>query len=83
MTYEKWFDIYRPVINKQGNLFVYETFGDDVKKIRKTDPNYIWTVTDQMGILPGIHYVNRLYYVITKVPHGQEDIYVDDEAEAV
>jgi len=76
MDYEKWIEEYKPNMTKQDQVILYETFGEDLEKIRKTDPNYVWTVVDtddSLVVLPGIHYVNRLSYVITKVSHEQEN----------
>lgn len=48
-----------------------ETFGHDIEilnKIMETRPNNVWTMLDcdeGMYIVPGRHYVNRLYYVVT------------------
>jgi len=76
MNYEKWIEEYKPNMTKQSQVVLYETFGEDLEKIRKTDPNYVWTVVDtdddSLAILPGIHYVNRISFVITKISHGQD-----------
>ncbi len=77
MNYEKWKEKYKPNMTKQDQMILYETFGNDLEKIRKTDPNYVWTVVDtndeSLAILPGIHHVNRVSFVITKISHKQKD----------
>lgn len=77
MNYEKWIEEYKPNMTKQNQVILYETFGEDLEKIRKGNQNYVWTVVDtddeSLAILPGIHFVNRISYVITKMPHEQEN----------
>ena len=61
------------------NGWMYETFGDEMAHVlsvyRDPDPavsDTVWTVTEADGIweiAPGLHYVNRMGYVITEVPH--------------
>ncbi len=76
MDYEKWIEKYKPIMTRQGSVVLYETSGEDIKKIRNTEPEYIWTLVDtddeNLAILPGMHYVNRIAYIITKVPHNEE-----------
>ncbi len=78
MDYEKWISEYKPNMTRQSQVVLFETFGEDLKKIQKTDPSYVWTVVDtdndDLAILPGIHYVNRISYVVTKIPHGQDNV---------
>lgn len=52
-----------------------ETFGDDFKLVRSLDDNYVWTVVDSgydadQWITSGIHYVNRVCYLITEKAHN-------------
>ena len=51
-----------------------ETYGEDFKLLNSLDWNYVWTVIDSLctphqWIVPGIHYVNRVCYLVTKLPH--------------
>ena len=51
-----------------------ETYGRDFKLVKSLDWNYVWTVIDSLctphqWIVPGIYYVNRVCYLVTKVPH--------------
>jgi len=51
-----------------------ETFGDDFQVVKKYASNFVWTVVDggegpDQWITPGIHYVNRVCYLLTRVPH--------------
>ena len=52
-----------------------ETFGEDFQLARRLDPTHIWTVMDggdgrDQWIAPGIHYVNRICYLATEIPHN-------------
>jgi hypothetical protein len=51
-----------------------ETFGEDFEIVRRMDAEYVWTVVDGdsgrgQWITPGIGYVNRVCYLVTKKPH--------------
>lgn len=70
-----------------------ETYGDDmlqVRAINKISPMRLWTMVDGehgMYLLQGLHYVNRLYYVVTNEEAESEDeeylidLYDQDEDE--
>jgi hypothetical protein len=52
-----------------------ETFGKDFELVRGFDDNYVWTVVESgcdadQWITPGIHYVNRICYLVTKRAHN-------------
>ena len=52
-----------------------ETFGEDFLLVRSIDDNHIWTVVESgcdsdQWITPGIHYVNRICYLVTENPHN-------------
>lgn len=56
-----------------------ETYGEDLEVVRKNDPNYLWTVLDgdsanDQWIVPGFHFLNRVCYIITEVPHDGAEI---------
>jgi hypothetical protein len=66
MTYEHWFDKYQPYC-AMGGIKYYETYGEDYQKIMDTNLHQVWTVIDAEGediILNGIHFANRLSYII-------------------
>lgn len=47
----------------------FETYGADLEHVMSTPERNVWTCVDADGglyLLPGFHYVNRLYYVITE-----------------
>ena len=50
-----------------------ETFGKDFDTVRRHDPAFVWTVVDgdsgDQWITTGVHYVNRVCYLVTQIPH--------------
>ena len=50
-----------------------ETYGEDFKIVRRQDSAFVWTVVDgdsgAQWITTGVHYVNRVCYLITEKPH--------------
>ena len=51
-----------------------ETFGKDFETVCHHDPAFVWTVVDggsgaDQWITTGFHYVNRVCYLITEIPH--------------
>ena len=50
-----------------------DTFGKDWQLVQSLDENYVWTVLDgddqNQWIATGIHYVNRICYLVTEKPH--------------
>ena len=56
-----------------------ETFGKDLEIVRSHDPACVWTVVDgasgdDQWIIPGLHFVNRLCYLTTAIPHNGFDV---------
>lgn len=56
-----------------------ETYGEDLALVSKADPSKVWTVIDgdsgsDQWIVAGMHYINRICYLITEVPHGEADV---------
>lgn len=56
-----------------------DTGSDDLELVRKLPTTHIWTVIDDADtadqwILPGIHTVNRICFLTTKVAHNGLDI---------
>ena len=75
MTYDEWFDTYRPITNPHAdNGFsqtLFETFGEELEQVRAADPACVWTWLEEDGVQwigDGYHYVNRLGHFITEVP---------------
>jgi len=82
MNYEKWEEKYKPITNPfTKDTQIFETYGEEYDFIKKTDPKKIWTLVDgDVGtyIIDGWHYVNRIGYFVTEVPHNNESIEVLD-----
>lgn len=55
-----------------------ETFGGDLKIVRAYPQEYVWTVVDGEGadqwIVPGFHFVNRVCYLLTELPHNDAPV---------
>jgi len=52
-----------------------ETFGADLQIVKSYSEDFVWTVVDgdkgsDQWITPGLHYVNRVCYLLTELPHG-------------
>lgn len=52
-----------------------ETFGKDLHLVHSLDSDYVWTVVDgdsgaDQWITPGVHYVNRVCYLVTEKAHN-------------
>lgn len=59
--------------NTWGGLGL-ETFGGDLELVHRYPPDYVWTVLedrfgDDYWIVPGVHFVNRICYLFTELPH--------------
>ena len=67
------------VFDPESQAGMLETFGDDLKlvmNIANKTPLRVWTMVDGdygMYLLQGLHYVNRIYYVITNEEAQSED----------
>jgi len=91
ITYDEWYEKYKPLGDLYGNPITFETFGADLEAVQETKPEYIWTFVDggdYSGYSSGMHFVNRMYYLICEVPFEEdEDLYVDlyepDECESI
>jgi len=56
-----------------------ETFGEDLQIAKSVDPSCIWTVVEgdigsDLWITPGMHFVNRVCYLVTQEPHADAPI---------
>jgi hypothetical protein len=75
ISYEKWWDKYRPIKNHiapdagyDGCMF--ETYGEEVDYIYTCNHKHVWTLLDcdgKMRIAEGRHYVNRMGFFVTEV----------------
>ena len=56
-----------------------ETFGADLQIVKSYSVDFVWTVVDgdrgsDQWITPGLHYVNRVCYLLTELPHGDAPV---------
>lgn len=79
MKKKNWIKKYKPVHNpfsadKKNILF--ETYDKDLDFVRKQDVKHIWTLIDDedLLIIPGYHFVNRLNYLVTEKKWKDENI---------
>jgi len=75
---DTFYEFFQPYWHPLSNHDIWgciglETFGKDLELIKSLPAEYLWTVVDGDGdqwILPGVHTVNRICYLITKTPHN-------------
>jgi hypothetical protein len=76
----------------EGAGCLFETYGDELKFVRRQAPGTIWTLLDgddgDLYLVSGYHFVNRIGYLISTapVPEGTEiEVHIpmesDDDAE--
>ena len=75
-TFYEYFEPYR---HPEAHFDIWggiglETFDEDLEIVRRMDPEYVWTVVDgdsgsDQWITPGIGYVNRVCYLVSRKPH--------------
>ena len=80
-TFYEYFEPYR---HPEAHFDIWggiglETFGEDMEIVRRTNPEYIWTIRDgesgrDQWITPGIGYVNRVCYLVARKPHKWIDL---------
>jgi hypothetical protein len=72
-----FYEYFRPFRHPNAEFDVWgghglETFGGDLEIVRRYDQDYVWTVLEAENnewIVPGFHYVNRICYLLTEMPH--------------
>ena len=64
--------MFEPTLDKQGNIKMFETYGEDIEKVIKTKERFVWTVTDGEGsklyLQNGKWLVNRMFYIVCNNP---------------
>jgi len=81
MNYEQWEEKYKPINNPFTENNLFETFGEEYDFIERVNPLNVWTLVDGEDgtyIVEGLHYVNRVGYFVTGVPHNNEGIEILD-----
>ncbi|WP_034619338.1 hypothetical protein [Chitinibacter tainanensis] len=73
MTDDEFLANFRPALRDDGTLREIHPASDDYEAALRE--NRLWTLLDNDGnmiITPGLHWVNRMQYVMTEVPHTAE-----------
>jgi hypothetical protein len=75
---------FKPFRHPSSNFNIWgghglETFGEDFLIARSIDPSRIWTVVEgdvgtDLGIIPGLHFVNRICSLVTHESHADAAI---------
>ena len=81
MNYEQWEEKYKPINNPFTENNLFETFGEEYDFVERVNPLNVWTLVDGEDgtyIVEGLHYVNRVGYFVTGVPHNNEGIEILD-----
>jgi len=82
ITFATWVKKYKPIANgitkyPSGNDYdSFETYGEEVSFVAEQDHHYVWTEVQAdmcMLLVPGMSYVNRLSYFVTRVPWTNEN----------
>jgi hypothetical protein len=77
---DSFFEYFKPRRVRKARYDIWgglglETFGEDFETVRRQDPRFVWTVVDgdsgsDQWIVPGVHFVNRVCYLVTELPHN-------------
>ena len=81
---DAFYEYFKPCmhLSEEGDVWGgcgLETYGKDFEFISKYDPNYVWTVVDgdsgeKQWIVAGLHFVNRICYIVTTLPHRSLEV---------
>lgn len=81
MHEDTFYDFFIPYRHSESHNNIWgghglETYGEDLKLALRLNSNYVWTVLDgsddlNQWIVPSIHHVNRVCYLITEIPHNE------------
>jgi hypothetical protein len=84
-TFKEWIRKYKPIANIFDDYFFDGEPGllaalleTDVR-LNNINPNNLWTKLSEDGkyfIIPGKHFINRMAYCVTEIPHNFEAITV-------
>lgn len=86
MTFEEWYEKYKPIKNwlrKDEDTETFETFGVEVGVVlgvNRFNEKQVWTLIDGdegMWVTNGYHLVNRVGYFITEIPYEGADEFMD------
>ena len=81
---DAFYEYFKPIRHPEAQYDIWgghglETFGKDLDIVCGYDPAFRWTVVDgdsgsDQWIITGAHYVNRICYLITEMPHNWIDV---------
>ena len=81
---DAFYEYFKPIRHPEAQYDIWgghglETFGKDLEIVCRHDPAFVWTVIDgccgpDQWIITGAHYVNRICYLITEIPHNWIDV---------
>lgn len=75
---DTFYEYFKPIRHPDAQYDIWgghglETFGKDFEIVRRHNPSFLWTVVDDgsgdLWISAGFHYVNRICYLTTEIPH--------------
>ena len=79
-----FYEYFRPFRHDKSDFDIWgglglETYGHDLHLVRSFPAEYVWSVLGgcegpDQWIAPGIHFVNRVSYMLTEVPHDWADV---------
>jgi hypothetical protein len=74
---DQWNDRFGDVIENNGTS-LYETYGDDLEKVKAADPLSVWTVieteNENQYLRPGFHLVDRIGFVLSENPITEQEL---------
>jgi len=82
ITFNTWVEKYKPIPNgitkyPSGNDFEsFDTYGEEANFVAEQDHHYVWTEVQgdfTTLLVPGMSYVNRLSYFVTRIPWTNEN----------
>lgn len=82
ISYNEFVEQYRPIQNpftKEGSYdnTMFETYGQEAEYVLKQSNNNVWTNlsfdNEESWLVPGFHFVNRMFYIVTEIPWKNED----------
>lgn len=81
---DTFYEYFKPILHAGTMCDIWgghglETYGEDLKIVRRHEPAFVWTVVDgdsaaDQWIINGVRYVNRVCYLITEKPHGSRPV---------
>ena len=79
ITWDEFVEKYKPIQNKMRECasydgLMFETFGDEVKKVWEAPALNVWTLFDSFDISSGRWRVNRMGYFITEIARKENEI---------